>query len=36
MDMRLRYPGQAGESSLGDGAAPDALPEVAEETVLEM
>jgi hypothetical protein len=36
MDMRLRYPGQAGESPLGDCAAPHALPEVAEETMLQM
>ena len=36
MDMRLGYPGQAGEPSLGDCAAPHALPEFAEETMLQM
>jgi len=35
MDMRLGYPGEAGESSLGDCAAPHALPELAEETTLQ-
>src|ERR1039458_9046067 len=36
MDMRLGYPNQAGQATLGDCAAPHALPEFAEETLLKM
>jgi hypothetical protein len=36
MDMRLGYPNQARQAALGDCAAPHALPEFAEETLLKM
>jgi hypothetical protein len=36
MNMRLRYPHQSGESSLGDCAAPHTFPEFAEQTMLQM
>ena len=36
MHMRLGYPGQAGETPLCDCAAPNALPEFAEETMFQV
>src|ERR1039458_10426509 len=36
MDMRLGYPSQEGQAALGDCAVPYALPEFAEETLLQM
>jgi|ERR1039458_3100084 hypothetical protein len=36
MDMGLGYSDHAGEAPLRDSAAPNAFPEVAEETILQM